>query len=150
MSQVPYPYNHPYSERYVFISVGRLRIEKAVDFIPIGIKNIVNMGFGDRLPDGSIDDTANSNNGDLVKVLATVISILKDYTTQYPKVVIFFAGSSIQRTRMYSRILRTYYVNFSREFSISGIVGSEDQNRRIAFDPKLEIEYLAFLVERIN
>src|ERR1700748_3619573 len=110
MSHAPYPYEHPYSARYVFISVGRLRIEKAVDFVPTGIRNIVNMGFGDRLPDGSIDDTANSNNGDIVKVLATVIAILKDFTTQYPEVIIFFAGSSIQRTSVYARILRTYYV----------------------------------------
>ena len=150
MSQAPYPYKHFNSARYIFISVGRLRIEKAVDFVPTGIRNIVNMGFGDRLPDGSIDDTANSNNGDIVKVLATVIAILKDFTTQYPQVVVFFAGSSIQRTNVYARILRTYYVSFSKEFSISGIVGSEDQNRRVAFDPKLKTEYLAFLVERIN
>jgi hypothetical protein len=41
------------------------------------------MGFGDRLPDGSIDDTANSNNGDIVKVLATVIAVLKDLARSF-------------------------------------------------------------------
>jgi hypothetical protein len=66
------------------------RIEKVVDFVPIGIKNIMNLGFGDLLPDGSVDDTANSNNGDLIKVLATVIGILRDYTAEYPQVEIFF------------------------------------------------------------
>ena len=98
----------------------------------------------------SVDDTANSNNGDIIKVLATVIAILKDFTTQYPHVEVFFAGSTIECTKLYTRILRTYYSAFSKEFTISGIAGSENNNKRIAFDPKADIEYLAFLIKRIN
>jgi hypothetical protein len=126
------------------------RIEKVVDFVPIGIKNIMNLGFGDLLPDGSVDDTANSNNGDLIKVLATVIGILRDYTAEYPQVEIFFAGSTIERTKLYTRILKTYYLTFSKEFTISAVAGSENVNKRIPFDPMANIEYLGFLIKRID
>jgi len=139
MTHIPYSYKRPRSERYIFTSIGKKSIEKVIDFVPIGVKNIMNLGFGDLLPDGSVDDTANSNNGDIVKILATIIAIIKNFTTEYPHVEIFFAGSTIERTKLYTRILRTYYSTFSKEFTISAITGSENNNKRIAFDPKAGI-----------
>ena len=150
MTHVPYRYKRAHSERYIFTSVGKKKIEKVVDFAPIGINNIMNLGFGDLLPDGSVDDSANSNNGDLIKVLATVIGILKDYTAEYPQVEVFFAGSTVERTKLYTRILKTYYATFSKEFIISAISGSENANKRIPFDPIANIEYLGFLIKRFN
>jgi len=150
MTYVPYSYKRAHSERYIFTSVGKRKIEKVVDFSPIGIKNIMNLGFGDLLPDGSVDDRSNSNNGDLVKVLATVIGILRDYTAEYPQVEVFFTGSTIERTKLYTRILRTYYPIFNSEFIISALSGSENANKRVAFDPMADIEYLGFLIKRIN
>jgi hypothetical protein len=150
MTHIPYSYIRPCSERYIFTSIGKRKIEKVVDFVPIGIKNVMNIGFGDLLPDGSVDDSVNSNNGDLIKVLATVIGILRDYTSEYPEVEIFFAGSTVERTKLYTRILKTYYSTFSKEFSISAIAGSENKNRRIHFDPMANVGYLAFLIKRIN
>lgn len=78
MTQTAYPYRKVRSKRYHFISVGKKRIEKVVEFIAIG-GNIFNLAFGDLLPDGSIDDQAVSNNGDIVKVLATVVDLLFDF-----------------------------------------------------------------------
>jgi hypothetical protein len=68
MTHIPYSYKQVRSRRYVFISDGNRRVEKVVDFIPLGVRNIMNLGFGDLLPDGTIDDKANSNNGDITKV----------------------------------------------------------------------------------
>jgi hypothetical protein len=150
MTHTPYSYKRPHSKRYVFTSIGRRRIEKVVDFVPIGLKNVMNLGFGDLLPDGSVSDTVNSNDGDIVKVLATIIAILKDFTAEYPAIEIFFSGTTPERTKLYTRILRTYYSIFSSEFNISGITGSENKNRRIPFEPKTDIEYLGFLINRIN
>jgi hypothetical protein len=149
MTHIPYSYKRPHSERYIFTSIGKKRIEKVVDFVSIGVKNVMNLGFGDLLPDGSVDDTVNSNNGDIVKVLATVIEILKDFTAEYPQVEIFFAGSTVERTKLYTRILKTYYTAFSKDFTISAVTGSEIKNKRIPFDPKANVEYLAFLIKRI-
>jgi hypothetical protein len=61
------------------------------------VKNILNLGFGDLLPDGSVNDTSNSINGDIVKVLATIISIIEDFTTEYPDIKVVFAGSTVRR-----------------------------------------------------
>jgi hypothetical protein len=63
MTTAPYPYKRLKPKRYLFVSDGKKRIAKVVDFVPLGIGNILNMGFGDLLPDGSLDDKANSNNG---------------------------------------------------------------------------------------
>jgi len=150
MTHVPYSYAHPHSRRYTFTSLGKKKIEKVVDFVPLKAKNVMNFGFGDLLPDGSIDDKANSNNGDILKVMATVVEILKNFTASNPQIVIYFAGSTDERTILYARILKNYYAIFSREFVIFGITGTEKDNKAIPFDPHANLEYLAFLIKRIN
>ncbi len=150
MTNISYSYKRLHGHRYVFTSTGRKKIDKVVDFVPLGIRNIFNLGFGDLLPDGSIDDTANSNNGDIIMVLATVIGILKDFTAEFPQVEIYFSGSTPERTRLYTRILKTYYISFSKEFKITAIIDSDNDNQQVAFDPDLRVEYLGFLIKRIN
>jgi hypothetical protein len=150
MTQVPYSYRQPTSRRYIFTSIGAKRIDKIVDFVPLKAKNVVNLGFGDLMPDGSVNDMANSNNGDIIKVLATIVAILKQFTYTYPKIMVFFAGSTKDRTRLYTRILKVYFLSFTKEFVVYGIVGSENDNRAILFNPKLDIEYLGFLIQRID
>jgi hypothetical protein len=51
-----------------------------------------NLGFGDLLPDGSLDVNVKSNNGGILKVLSTVIYITRDFTTRFPAIEIFFIG----------------------------------------------------------
>jgi len=149
MTHAPYAYKHVRSKRYIFISIGRKRIEKVVDFIPLKPKRFMNLGFGDLLPDGSIDYRVNSNNGDIIKVLATVVDILRHFMTLHPQKVIYFRGSTDERTKLYSRIIRTYYPTFSKEFEIIGIIGTIKDNSTIPFDPKMDLEYWAFLIRRI-
>src|SRR5579872_614159 len=115
MSYLPYSYKQIHPRRFVFYSLGKRRIEKIVEFAPLAVPNFVNLGFGDLRPDGTIDDKANSNNGDIIKVLSTVIEILKHFTSQFPDSVIQFRGSTGERNRLYRRILNTYYSNFSKE-----------------------------------
>jgi hypothetical protein len=148
MTHVHYTYEHPQARRYTFTSIGRRRIEKVVDFVPFRGKNVMNFGFGDLLPDGSIDVKANSNNGDLLKVMATVVDILKHFTAKYPNTVVYFIGSTDERTRLYGRILRTYYQSFSIEFALYGIIGEEGAYEAVPFDPMASREYLAFLIKR--
>lgn len=149
MSHIPYPYTQIQSRRYSFFSIGKTKIEKVVDFIPFGIRNIFNLGFGDLRPDGTIDDKANSNNGDIVKVLVTVIEILRYFTSQNPEAVIYFVGSTHERNRLYQRILKTYNAQFSKEFTLLAIVEDREAYRTVPFDPANNIEYSAFLIKRI-
>ena len=149
MSHIPYPFVQVEPTRYKFFSLGRNRIEKIVDFVPYNIKNIINLEFGDLLPDGSIDDKIASNNGDIGKVLSTVIMIVKHFTAKNPQAVIYFSGSTVERTRLYARILKTYYAAFREEFMIYGIIETEKDSQRIPFDPCAQTNYLAFLIRRI-
>ena len=150
MTYVPYSYKHVALRRYIFTSVGRNEIKKVVEFVPLKAKNVMNLGFGDLLPDGSFDDKANSNNGDILKVLATAVYILKHFTTQHPEITVFFTGSTKERTRLYTRIIKTYYSLFSKEFVLYGIIATDRDNVTILFNSEAELEYLAFLIKRIN
>lgn len=103
MNQKPYVYKHLHSKQYFFVSEGKERIAKMVAFEPLS-DDTVNLCFGDLLPDGSIDDAAISNNGDIVKVLATVIDILRLFCSQHPDIQIYIEGSTELRTMLYERI----------------------------------------------
>ncbi|HLX65616.1 MAG TPA: hypothetical protein VKR41_01430 [Puia sp.] len=150
MTDVPYSYKRVAPRRYIFTSVGRFEIKKVVEFVPLKVRNVVNLGFGDLLPDGSFDDKANSNNGDILKVLATVVHILKYYISQNPEIAVFFTGSTKDRTRLYTRIIRTYYSLFAKEFVLYGIIETDRTTETILFNAEADLEYLAFLIKRIN
>jgi hypothetical protein len=147
MKERPYVYKQLQSTQYLFISEGRKRIAKVVEFAELG-DNVVNLCFGDLLPDGSIDDTANSNNGDIVKVLATVMDILRAFCSQHPAMLIYFEGSTELRTMLYARILKTYYTDIAEEFAIDGIIEDGEGTQVITYDPQINQKYFGFFVKR--
>jgi len=150
MSYLPYSYKQVHPRRFVFYSLGKKHIEKIAEFTPIGIDNLVNLGFGDLRPDGSVDDIANSNNGDLIKVLSTVIEILKHFTAQHPDIIIHFKGSSEERDRLYRRILNTYYSSFVEDFDISALTLDKEKPRIVPFDPLTKEDYARYFIKRIT
>jgi len=150
MIQTAYPYKLIRPRRYIFISTGKRRIEKIVDFVPLGINNLINMGFGDLLRDGAVDDKANSNNGDIVKVMATVVEILKHFTNQHSGVEIYFEASTRERTKLYDRILRTYYPIFCKDFDIGCIEEINGELQILRHDRTVNKEYIAFIIKRIS
>lgn len=149
MNQPSYSYNRQYATRYTFVSKGRKGvITKVVEFTPTSIKNILNLGFGDLLTDGSIDDKANTNNNDIIKVLATVVQIIQDFTAEYPAIKIVFTGSTSARTSLYHRILKIYYPAFSKGFMITALIKDKNEFTECMFDPDTNEKYLAFFVKR--
>ena len=100
-------------------------------------------------PDQCIDDTVNSNNGDIAKVMATVIEILKYFTKIHPEAIIYFRGSTEERNRLYHRILKSYYPTFSKEFILLVMIGSKEENEILQFNPRMNFKYFAFLIKRI-
>lgn len=148
MSAPPYQYDRRNSTRYTFISKGRFgAVVKVVEFTPTSVKSIINLGFGDLLADGNVDDKANTNNNDIVKVIATVIEIVKDFISEFPDSKIVFTGSNAVRTAMYHRILRTYYKDFSVGFVITALEKEGSIYLEKPFDPTTENKYLAFFVK---
>ncbi len=45
MTRTAYAYENPEVTRYAFISTGKKRIQKVVEFSDVGIKNTFNLGF---------------------------------------------------------------------------------------------------------
>jgi len=148
MNQKAYLYNTIDPKTYRFTSEGKRTIVKLVEFTPTGQPNMFNLGFGDLLPDGKMDDKTISDNGDMKKVFATVIQIVIDFTAKYPFLKIFFSGSSPGRTKMYCRILKTYYAAFSPKFRITGLIEQESEIIEVDYDPVIFNQWLAFFVER--
>ena len=149
MGQQSYPYYRQPALRYTFVSRGKSIIEKTVIFAPTPIKNMFHLSFGDLEDDGSMNVTANSNNGDLIKELATVIQIVKEFTKEHPRAKIFFAGSTPTRTSLYRRIIKTYYHTFSNEFIISALIELPEGFAERPFDPLSTDKYLVFYIKRI-
>ena len=150
MSHLPYSYNRVHPLRYIFISSGKRDIIKMVEFTPTSTKNVFNLGFGDLLPTGKMDDKANSNNGDISKVFATVIDILQDFTKMNPSFIIRFEGSTFERTMLYNRIIRTYYQSFSKTYFVLGAIETEAGRESVPFDPTTSLVYSVFFVKRIE
>ena len=80
--------------------------------------------------------------------MATVIAIMKEHTAANPQIEIYFTGSTPERTRLYTRILKVYYPVFSKDFQIAGIARIRGKTSRIPFNSESDLEYLAFLVKR--
>ena len=148
MTKAPYLHSRDGSTRYSFFSTGRRPVKKIVEFTPLAFKNLYNLGFGDLLADGKIDDKVNSNNGDIAKVLSTVIHIVKDFTETNPEAKIAFKGSTTERTAFYQRIIKTYLNSFKKEFLISALEGPVSKPKEAVFDPEYKEAYLAFFVKR--
>ncbi|HTJ12210.1 MAG TPA: hypothetical protein VL547_09305 [Dinghuibacter sp.] len=119
---MPYTYKRDEVSRYTFISVGKSRIIKEVKFDTTPEPNVYYLAFGDLLEDGSMDDMANSNNGDMVKVMATLVAILKDFLAWYPHATVYFRGSTPTRTALYNRILRMHYEMFTKEYVVIALI----------------------------
>jgi hypothetical protein len=118
------------------------KIRKIARFIKIR-RNLYSFGFGDLDANtGDISDTVVSNNGDGVKVLATVAYIVYDFTTMYRDAAIYIEGSTPARTRWYQMNIGAYMLEINVIFEIYGF-----QNAR--WEPfRKGINYKAFMGQR--
>ncbi len=146
--QPAYPFDIPQSSTYTFLSEGKRSITKVVDFSFTGIESYVCAGLGDVLEDGSVDEEVISNNGDLGRLLGTLIQILLDYTAKFPKAVLFIAGIDERRTQLYWRTLRLYGRVLNRDFRITGLLKEEGGFRECSFNTISELDYVAFLIRK--
>ncbi|HFA51619.1 MAG TPA: hypothetical protein ENJ95_21610 [Bacteroidetes bacterium] len=121
MSAAPYPIKTEDELVFSFVSEGpRGRIRKIVRFDLIG-PGLYNLGFGDQLENSlDFDDFANTNNGDMKKVLATVISTIFLFFEKYPNQALYVEGSDSIRTRLYIRIANNYFDGFKETIAIYG------------------------------
>lgn len=108
-------------------------------------KTVYNIAFGDLGEDNQIDDLTKSNNGDIVRIISTIIQSIYEYTSHYDH-VLYFKGSTEQRTKFYQAVLRRHYDLSSADFDIFGI-----EARNYHVDVELfnsQVDYIAFLIAR--
>ncbi|HET9505397.1 MAG TPA: hypothetical protein VFO93_17770 [Hymenobacter sp.] len=107
---------------YRFVSEGRKGlIPKRIQFTLINQEEIYNLAFGDEHPaTGQLDNLAISDNGDSVKVLATVVAAVYAFFDQHPAAWVYLSGSTAARTRLYQMAIATHYAELTTDFAIYG------------------------------
>ena len=105
---------------FSFVSEGpKGRITKMVEYSQTGQENVYNLGFGDYdSSNQSINDLSITNNGDSLKVLATVASTVYVFLEKYPDCWIFATGSSQARTRLYRMGITNNLVEIEESFKV--------------------------------
>jgi hypothetical protein len=102
-----------------FVSTGRKgEIAKRIEFTPTEIPTIINLAFGDIDENGQIDDHSISNNGDRNKILATIAFVVEIYLQKYPDRLVYFKGSTQDRTRLYRIALSLNLDELQQKFEI--------------------------------
>ncbi len=130
---------------YEFLSEGPKGIvKKMVEYTKTATENVYNLGFGDyEEKTGGINDLSVSNNGDSLKVLATVASTVYAFTEKYPKAWILATGSTAVRTRLYRMGITNNLAEIKEDFIVLGYTKEEQWEEFIVGE-----DYEAFLLTK--
>lgn len=129
---------------FEFVSQGiKGDIEKLVVYSQIGQSNTFNLGFGDKIEASEdFNDMAVTNNGDTLKVMATVAATLYPFTDRFPEAKVYVKGSSKTRTRLYRMGISNNLEIINFHFQIYGLRNQQWEKFTVGID------YEAFLVVR--
>ena len=133
---------------YEFVSEGpKGYIKKMVQYSDTGTENVYNLAFGDFDEEtNTINDFSITNNGDSLKVLATVASTVYAFIEKYPDAWIFATGSTANRTRLYRMGITNNLEEIKSDFDVYGL--RTDTNIWEEFI--IGEDYEAFLITKIN
>ena len=129
--------------KFEFISEGsKGLIKKLVEYTETETENVFNLGFGDfDEKTGDIDDLPVTNNGDSLKVLATVASTVYAFMKDRPKAIIFASESTNVRTRLYRMGISNNLDEINEDFNVYGLNLDENWESFIVGE-----DYLAFVL----
>ena len=132
-------------EYFEFYSEGTKGIiKKVVEFQLTIQENVYNLAFGDYSDKAKgIDDLSVTNNGDSLKVLATVASTVYAFIEKHPDAVVVATGSTAARTRLYRMGITNNLVEISEDFLIFGFNKEGDWK-----EFEIGEDYKAFLLKK--
>lgn len=110
---------------YRFRSVGHRNITKLVSFDYVG--DFFNCALGDE-KDGlnkAADFEVNSNNGDIIKTLNTVTSVIEHFSSLHPRANIFISGFDVKRQSVYQNRIKRYLNTGTGRFDFLGWKGPD-------------------------
>lgn len=127
MNEESYPFNAAYGPfLYLFESLSaNKKIQKAVLFTGFQGNSIFNLALLDVNEHGLLDGEVESNNGDLLTVLATVFRIAGHFLENNPGSMVMFRGSEKRRHRLYRIMLSRELHSISKKFRVYGGVSGE-------------------------
>jgi hypothetical protein len=107
---------------YEFTSEGPKGIvKKIVEYSATGTENVYNLAFGDfDYTTKAINDLTITNNGDSLKVLATVASTVYAFMEKHPNAWIVATGSTAVRTRLYRMGITNNLNEIAEDFVVYG------------------------------
>jgi hypothetical protein len=100
-----------------------------------------NLFLGHVLPTGDLCDMTVSNNGDMDKIISTVIQTMLIFLKAHPPKSIYFTGSNDARVRLYRVVVSRELSEAKKYFEIYGM------NALDAEPFKVNVNYDGFLVE---
>ena len=130
---------------YEFNSEGpKGLIKKMVIYTETTTENVYNLGFGDYDEStNGINDLSVTNNGDSLKVLATVASTVYAFTEKYPNAWILATGSTAVRTRLYRMGITNNLAEIETDFIVLGYTKNEEWEKFLVGE-----DYEAFLLTK--
>ena len=126
---------------YTFVSVGKKGdILKGIFFdeITTGTFNLALVDYNTK--EKTWTDAVSSDNGDLVKVMATVINATAHFLQTNPQAIVYFRGSTSSRQKLYNRIMRNYAEELFQDFVILG--ENDDTQEVLIFGKPYEAFYI--------
>lgn len=131
---------------FEFISTGSKGIiRKAIKYTQTLNQDVYNLGFGDIVFSDDttieIDDSTLSNNGDLDKVIATIVASIYVFVGHHPKAYVLFGSSNNAKLRLYRMFLSRHYEEISQVFVVFGAIHNiEGRLINVPFDPSANVE----------
>ena len=130
---------------FEFVSEGpKGSIKKMVEYSETATENVYNLGFGDYdETTKSVNDLSVTNNGDSLKVLATVASTVYAFIEKHPNAYILATGSTNVRTRLYRMGITNNLAEITEDFVVYGFT---DKGNWAEFE--IGEDYEAFLITK--
>jgi hypothetical protein len=131
---------------FEFTSSGKNgSIRKAIKYTQTLNENVYNLGFGDIIFSDEttieVDDTNLSHNGDLDKVIATVVYSIYVFTQHYPEAYVLFGSSHPAKVRLHRMIISRNYEAITKNFLVFGAVHNEQgQLVNVPFTASQDVE----------
>lgn len=125
--------------RYEFFSTSTEKVvKKVVLFTETSASMVYNLALLDELENGELSDVSETNNNDLVMVMATVIQIVEEFLKIKPEYFVIFKGSDERRQRLYRIIISRELLKIQKKFDIFGGIGEDSI---VNFEPNKEYDF---------
>ncbi|QRR02106.1 DUF6934 family protein [Dyadobacter sandarakinus] len=146
MKDAHYPFiTNAGKTRFCFESVGKGKTVQKLVVYTLLTKDppLYNLALGDSEDGNDFDDEVITNNGDMPKVIATVIRTLLKMLAKHQNASVYLAGNSRAKTRLYRIIINRKLAELKKYYEIYGV---EDLEPEIYIPGK---EYRAFIIKKL-